>query len=89
MDMVDCALRVFPAVYLVVSSFFPSALRRLVPAGSIEQRARLLSLIQNSLLPLAVRAEALRKQTSEALTAYGLLVDAATDLTLKIEAKLV
>jgi hypothetical protein len=59
----------------------------LLSAGSVEQRTRLLGMIR-SLIPVAARAEALRKHTSEALSAYGSIVDAATDLTLRIEAKL-
>lgn len=57
-------------------------------AATAEERARLATLLRE-VLASARKARSFHCQVSELLAAYGVVVDAATELTLRIEDKLV
>lgn len=60
----------------------------LFAAATVDERVRLAKLLQE-VLSSARRARTFHRQVTELLAAYGVVVDAATELTLRIEEKLV
>lgn len=57
-------------------------------AATAEERIRLSALLQ-AVLASARRAQSYHRQVTELLSAYGVVVDAATQLTLRIEERLI